>query len=351
LPKVSVIIPIYNASKYLKDALDSVINQTLNDIEIICVNDGSTDNSLEILQQYKIQDSRITIISGINHGAGYSRNTGLKIAKGKYIIFLDADDFFKPNMLETAFNECEKYQADFCVFRCQEFNQSMKIYRDMSHTIKSKFLPSNLQFSSADIKENAFQIFIGWAWDKLYSREYLIKTNIKFQEIKNSEDAFFVFMNTLLADKIVIIDKILLNYRTNLNTSLSNSRAKFWNCSYEAISAIKSEMIDRNIYEKFEGSFKRWVVDFLYWYVSTLPNGKEKQTMSIAIKDNYINEFELSNFNDLSLFFTREYWQYKKLKNPNLNKILDIFIILILNFNRRSLARFLQKIKHNFSHT
>ena len=103
IPLISVIVPMYNAEIYLRQNLDSILNQTLKDIELICVDDGSTDSTLKILKEYQEKDSRIIIIQQKNQKAGIARNNGLKVAKGKYIIFLDADDFFKDTMLEELF--------------------------------------------------------------------------------------------------------------------------------------------------------------------------------------------------------------------------------------------------------
>ena len=115
--KVSVIIPVYNAQQYLKQCLDSICQQTLHEIEIICIDDGSTDDSLRILQEYTKKESRLQILTQKNQGAGAARNCGLRAAKGLYLSFLDADDFFEPNMLEEALNEIETYKADFICFR------------------------------------------------------------------------------------------------------------------------------------------------------------------------------------------------------------------------------------------
>ena len=111
--KVSVIIPVYNVEPYLKQCMDSVVGQTLKDIEIICVDDGSTDGSLDILKEYATEDSRIQIIEQKNAGAGAARNNGMRHATGKYLSFLDSDDFFEPRMLEKAYDLAEKDQADF----------------------------------------------------------------------------------------------------------------------------------------------------------------------------------------------------------------------------------------------
>ena len=112
--KVSVVIPVYNVEGYLEECLDSVINQTLEDIEIICINDGSTDNSLEILEEYAKKDNRIKILNQENQGISATRNNGLKICKGKYICFLDSDDYLELNALMETYDISEKYSLDIC---------------------------------------------------------------------------------------------------------------------------------------------------------------------------------------------------------------------------------------------
>ena len=102
-PKISVIIPVYNVEKYLPECLESILNQNFQDFEIICVDDGSTDRSLDILQEYKRKDDRFVILQQRHAGAGAARNHGIKLAEGKYIQFLDSDDYFEPTLLETIF--------------------------------------------------------------------------------------------------------------------------------------------------------------------------------------------------------------------------------------------------------
>ena len=108
---VSIIVPIFNKERFLKDCLDSLINQTYKNIEIICINDGSTDHSLDILRDYADKDDRLIIISQENKGAGNARNTGIKIATGRYLQFLDADDFFELDMLEDMIKQADEKKA------------------------------------------------------------------------------------------------------------------------------------------------------------------------------------------------------------------------------------------------
>ena len=124
-PKVSVIIPVYNVEEYLRECLDSVVNQTLKEIEIICVDDGSTDNSLEILKEYAKKDSRITVITQQNLHAGVARNAGLAVARGEYLSFLDSDDFFELNMLEETYEVAKTENSDLTFYQYKNYNNEI----------------------------------------------------------------------------------------------------------------------------------------------------------------------------------------------------------------------------------
>ena len=128
--KISVIIPIYNAYDYLRPAMDSVVSQTLTDIEIICVDDGSTDKSLHILKEYKKADPRIRIITETNAGPATARNTGLRRARGEYVAFLDADDFYEPDMLETLYNCAKENDLDIAISKYDIFENKKSKFRE-----------------------------------------------------------------------------------------------------------------------------------------------------------------------------------------------------------------------------
>ena len=146
IPCVSVIIPVYNVSEYLPTCLDSILSQTLENIEVICVDDGSTDNSLAILQKYTERDSRLTVFQQKNKGGGAARNLGLNYALGKYVSFLDADDFFEPDMLEKAYVASEKNNLDILIFNYYYYN-TVTENCSLSYDIKEKHLPELEVFS------------------------------------------------------------------------------------------------------------------------------------------------------------------------------------------------------------
>ena len=235
--KVSVIIPVYNAAEFLRQGLDSLLKQTLRDIEIICVNDGSSDKSLEILKEYEKKDNRIKVIDQKNQGAGAARNNGMAIAQGEYLAFLDADDFFEENMLEESYNVAEAKEAEVCVFNADLYDYTEKTYKKCTWAFRKQYFPENEPFAARDeeVRDNIFRMFNGWPWDKLYKREYIQRIGIEYQNLRTTNDMFFVFIALACAKRIVTVDKILIHQRVNIKTSLSRTREKSWNCFYIAL--------------------------------------------------------------------------------------------------------------------
>ena len=218
MTKLSVIMPVYNVGKYLPMCLDSIVSQTLEDIEIICVNDGSSDESLSVLQQYKEKDSRIIIIDKKNEGSGVARNTALAIAQGEYIYFVDGDDWLDNNsVLEKLYLKAVEDNLDILIFgglSCYE-NEG-RIYKSKGgyslKTVDKKYI--NKVFSADDIKKDVFE-FPSTAWTKLYRREFLIDNNIKFQLIKVGQDQLPFFHSMILGERIEVINEFPYCYRKN----------------------------------------------------------------------------------------------------------------------------------------
>ncbi len=320
--KVSVILPVYNTEKYLPQCLESIVNQTLKEIEIICIDDGSTDRSAAIIEEFIKNDDRIILLKQRNKGAGAARNSGIKIAKGKYLSFLDSDDFFDKDMLKKSYEKCEEDQADFCVYRSSRFDNKTAQYETIPWTIKTRYLPDFMPFSAADIDKYVFQIFNGWAWDKLYSKEFVFKNSLKFQEIRTTNDAFFVFMANILANRISIIDDILAYHRVNTGTSLSVTREKSWDCCYLAMDAIKNELRKGLESEGVKQSYINWVVHFSLWNVRTL-TGTAKENLIEKLNNQYFEEFDVVNKPKEYFYDQNEYKQYLNLRKNNIRANVD----------------------------
>ena len=212
-PKVSVIIPVYNVETYLRQCLDSVCAQTMKEIEIICVDDGSTDSSPLILKEYAEKDDRIKVLIQKNGGAGAARNYGLRESRGEYLSFLDSDDFFEPDMLEEAYKSIEEYQADFVVFESDQYHMNTKEYVKNPWVVRRKDIPPYMPFKHRELTDNVFKTFVGWAWDKLYRKSFVTEHDLWFQEQRTSNDLLFVFSALVLAKRIAVVYKTLAHQR------------------------------------------------------------------------------------------------------------------------------------------
>ena len=243
MPKVSVIIPIYNVEAYLRECLDSVLNQTLGDIEIICIDDGSTDCSAKILEEYAKDDRRIRVITQSNAGAGAARNTGLAIAQGQWFSFLDADDVFDSKMLSDMVVAGESENAD--VVACSEKKRGDIFFR-----------------------------WRGWAWDKLFKRDSIMRHMLEFQNLPVSNDLFFTYSALALSSKTVAVANDYVFHRKRAG-SVETTRDRAPLAPLEAVKALHARigMVD---------GFARWIPEFLFWHINRL---KKKESSDLLYSE------------------------------------------------------------------
>lgn len=312
MPIVSVIIPVYNVEKYLNQCLDSVLDQTLKDIEIICVNDSSTDGSLAILEEYAKRDERVTVVSQPNSGAGAARNKGLSLATGKYLSFLDSDDFFEPDMLELAYKEAEKVKADFVVFRSDQYYTDQKKFVEVSWTLREKELPPYAPFHHRQMTDNIFKVFVGWAWDKLYNREFVLQNRLQFQEQRTSNDLLFVFSGVALAKRISIVKKVLAHQRRDAKDSLSKTRENSWHCFYDALTALRDRLKSEGLYEEMEKDFINYALHFSLWNIRTLAE-PTKSMLIQKMKTEWFAELGILGKDENYFYNKHEYKEYCRL--------------------------------------
>ena len=321
-PKVSVIIPVYNVEKYLRECLDSVVNQTLKEIEIICVDDGSTDSSLDILKEYACKDNRITVITQKNLHAGVARNAGLAVARGEYLSFLDSDDFFELNMLEMALNACIVNNVDIAIWGGKAFENGN--YKILNWVFDTKQIHNLNHFSCADkeVAERVFQIICGWPTNKLYSSKLLKKSNFRFSSAHHHNDTSFVMSNVVFATKMTYIQDLYYIYRRNSNSISANKDKQ--------VAAFAQSLIDTynnikklKVYPQIERSFINYVVDFSVHYYDSL-RFKESKEEAIKLCTELYNKFVQDK--EVSYFYNKE--KYYKFKNSICNIDNEIPVIL-----------------------
>lgn len=268
MPKVSVVVPAFNCERYIEQCLDSICAQELDDIEVVVVDDGSTDSTGEILQSYATRDARVKVCAQLNAGAGAARNLGLECCRGDYVAFLDADDFFEPGLLLREYERAIEAEADIVVCKSLSFDDITQETAPLDGALRGVDLAA--VDSYATIGDKLFQFCIGWPWDKLFRREFVVEQGLRFQELRTTNDAFFVFIALSRAERIAYVDEALVFHRVGNAGSLENTRDRSWQNSFAAIDAIEAQLKEDGNYPLFERSYVNWVANYLSWHFSTL---------------------------------------------------------------------------------
>ena len=252
-PLVSVIIPVYNVERYLAQCLDSVINQTYPNLEIICVNDGSRDGSPDILRRYADEDARIQVIDKANGGVSRARNDALDCARGEYIMFVDSDDWVEPDACENAVNAMREYDADIVMWSY--------VSETENRSSRKVIFPETTVFEKEEVRAKLHRRFVGAmgeelshpelvdslcpVWGKLYRRSLIQKSGARFvdlAEIGSYEDGFFNLEVFGKADRVVYLAAYLYHYRRDGSSSVTsgyNPRLyDQWQTLYDRMEAI-----------------------------------------------------------------------------------------------------------------
>ena len=291
--KVTAVVPVYNCEKYLRQCLDSLMAQSLQNIEVILVNDGSTDSSREILSEYANAYSNVLLYDTPNVGAGAARNLGLEKAHGEYIIFLDSDDYFDPEMLSAAYSQARRDDADITIFRSIQYDDETGNTTPCTYSIHCDKLPQFRPFSAGDMQESIFRNIMGWAWDKLYKRSFILNNELKFQEQRTTNDMYFTYMSLYKAGRITTCDRELYYQRRNVKGSLSATREKSWECFYKALCEVRREMTEMGIYERYKSHFVDYALHSCLWNLNTLAE-KQSRELFVKLKEQWFDELEIS---------------------------------------------------------
>ena len=299
--KISVIIPVYNTDKYVEKCINSVLNQTLKDIEIIIVNDGSTDNSLEKIKKYE-KDKRVKIINKKNEGLSKTRNIGLKIATGKYIYHMDSDDYLESNkVLEKLYLDSEKNNLDILVFDFYKEIQKEKEYCVNLDVVNTE----NIILKEEYIKD---LIKAKWGmniWSKLVKRELFTKNNILFPEnIFLGEDLLVSLKLVYFAKKIGKLNEALYNYvQHDFQGTKTIKKEKEYSDLYKLYIEIERFLKKEKVFYKFENEFYNRM--FKMCKTVLKPKNKKSEIYNIIKKYFIENKKELLNsdeYKNLSFF-------------------------------------------------
>lgn len=342
-PTISIIVPVYNVEKYLYKCLNSILNQEFSNIEIIIIDDGSSDDSKKIIQEYEVKDGRVKAIYQSNQGVSAARNKGIEIAKGKYIGFVDSDDYIELDMYKEMYEKAEEVKADIVVCNVRDIfhnntRTSLNLYEGLIsiEDIKPK------EF----LKEKYFNLGTA-VWHKIFRRSLIEENNIRFINYNevSSEDTIFNLQAMLKAKTIYCIDKPLYNYIIR-DDSLTKSNMAKENMVYRCGNVVDviNKYCERNIIDT--GNYIEYIT---YWQlINSLSYvyPKNLRNLSLAIKEYSSNRFYRSSLkklvlsNSLDVYFINQKKQYS-----TLYKLFDKLFAFLCFINFNTLAALVHSVR------
>lgn len=327
-PKISVVIPVYNAEKYISECLESILCQTLSDIEIICVDDGSTDNSVKILQEYAVKDKRITVLQQQNMFAGVARNAGITIAKGKYLHFMDADDLLYENTVyEYLWRTAE--ENDFCNIirgRAVAFDDATGkyVYNKQYENANMSFSTYNTWLNVLSSPANAIKLSVV-PWMGIVRRDFVLENGLRFNNQRCCNDRSFFISSIVAAGKIFLSSLVLVKHRVNNSTSLRGIRGKFFDCHFKSIQTTYDFLCKRHVKKEVLNEIVSAELNdmcvFFQRYIDDSEKGYEIYLSTIK----FFQNFDISRFKP-QIKKCGKYYLMKKLSRRNTGNRLTFWL-------------------------
>ena len=274
MTKVSIILPVYNSEKYLSDALNCILNQTFEDFELICVNDGSTDGSLDILNEFSNIDARIKVISQENSGPGRARNVGLNESNGKYIIFIDSDDYITPDFLKLIYENMTSNDSDIAFFKFGSIIDDERINTSTYFEFDKRF--PHVDFNNFTFNYKSAKMYVMNAyfapWTKAYKKEFLDGyDDFVFDEELPFEDILFHIKSMLRSSKMSFVPKYLYYYRWDNEDSVTYD-STLHESIFEVVDMVEDFLVSENFYERFEKHFELFKVAQVLRHIPQSPD-------------------------------------------------------------------------------
>lgn len=292
-PVISVIVPVYNVEEYLSKCLDSILNQTFSNIEIICVNDGSTDGSRKILEQYSKKDFRIKIVDKKNGGLSSARNAGMKVAVGEFYSFIDSDDWIDSTMLEKLYDNITTLNTDISICAVHQFDETNQKIDDSNPYYTLGFFDKtfdNRVFSYKETKPFIMDVCV-MAWNKLYRRSLIEKCNAVFPDGLIFEDGPFFFTIFFKTQRVSIVREFLYYYRINRKNSIIQKAGKKFLNVIDIVEIMYSKIKDLPDFEDIKYTFfRKKVEDFIYRFEHLKPKYKAAFAKKLKNESSLVNE-------------------------------------------------------------
>ena len=269
---ISVIMPVYNVEKYLENSLNSVLTQSFTDIEVICVNDESTDGSLEILKEFEQKDRRVKVINQKNRGNGGARNTGLKHAKGEYIYFFDSDDALFPEALEKMYENITSNESDLVLFKVARYVEGEPLnYNRPIFPLDKKFKGKDFDdftFTYKDIKYYIMDSGYFAVWAKFYKKEFLDEHGdiLVFPENTAFGDVRFHIASMILASRISFVNDFLYRYTLSNKNSITQNKSNRMDI-FGVVDSVEEFFMKTGYFEEFKDDFIKFKIHQLLFYM------------------------------------------------------------------------------------
>ena len=321
-PLVSVIMPVYNVEPYIEQGLDTLLRQTMRHIEIICVDDGSTDRSLEILNRYAAQDSRVRVFTQKNKYAGAARNLGLANAKGEYVIFLDSDDFFARSLTMDAYYSAKVNKSDVVLFGAKHYNNATGKYKEAKWLLNAFLAPKKQPFSYRDCPENLYRITTPCPWTKMFRREFVQKAGLQFQHLQNSNDLFFTYAALAMAERITVVDKALVYYRVGMETNLQATKKKNPFCFYEAYQAWHDKLVELGIMEELRRSYVNIALSGCLYNLRSIRDPETQKVVFEKLKSEIVERLELGGHQEHYYYMNKNYKDLLLIQNHSFEEYI-----------------------------
>lgn len=318
-PTISVIVPVYNVEKYLRKCLDSILNQTFSDIEVICVNDGTRDSSRKILVEYTKKDYRVKIVDKKNGGLSSARNAGYKVAQGEFISYIDSDDWIEPTMLEKLYESMISYNTDISICAVHQFDETAGKIDDSNPYYTLGFFDEsfdNRAFSYKETKPFIMDVCV-MAWNKLYRKSHIEKCKAEFPEGLIFEDGPFFFSIFFQTERVSIVRDFLYYYRTNRKGSIIHKAgSKFLNL-IDVVELMYNKAKLTPDFEDFKYTFfVKKVEDFIYRFENIRPKYRWAFAQKIKNKSSLTND-EVFDPKMVKGRFKYNYYLFQNLKTGN----------------------------------
>ncbi len=265
----SIVVPVHNAEGTLGQCLDSLLGQTYGDVEVVCVDDGSTDGSAALLADYAARDGRVRVMRQANAGPGAARNRGIDEARGAYLYFCDADDWCDERLLEMAIGALEAGEADLAAFPYREFDERVGAPR----TPPYGFLRENFPGAVVSWRDNpdwVFQSFQNFPWNKVLRMAFVREQGLRYQEIHLTEDLMFAAPALVLADRIAVVDEPLVYHRQGTGCNTMAKKDAHPLDFIEAFAALRSFLQERGLYDELRVAYANWAAGGCAYNLHTL---------------------------------------------------------------------------------